>query len=1266
MNDKYKGKYPAAWTDAQVDEYRETGREPAKASNGVWVEDITRDAKVIDHWTLAEMFALYNNELESTRTAGEDEFAAALLTKAQLQFADATKWGHEELYAWLSTGKPPAKTALGNFLNDPDRFVKDVHLLNDSELVDFGLGHFGPYERNREYVLIEALDRFGLPLGTTFEDYAEYCLNRTKPKLASHGSLVNDRTRAGRLVSEWTEDELYDWAIGDIDNAGQTDDALMQAVIAALKGEWFWSKAQAAKYINDGDIPDIKDIDVERLPLHTLPDFIRETKSKAAFAVYLRKIERRPMTPMEYSNDVVKFTGVEPAQWTNAEIFARLVEGDVPERWKTVWVKDQTRAERIPASLTATELEGAYRKTLDYSDEQRTEIIQFILESLRTHGKKPYNELYDDEALAFHYDGTEPQISEEGFFVHNLYRDSQPFELWNSEEIRALLKGNIQTTHEVPTPEKLLIGHLPESWEGLAPFEQQLQWFIDDVIPMVTENGVYVDDPRRCQSSITEWTNSELVALAHGWIAGLDNVSEESLIATLADRGIIRSSDWSLTEAVAFLTDGTLPEVTDFGTDKTKYDEKTITRKSDLKFYADWANGQIALPNSKEQIINRVRELIGATTASDSEILVFLKAYAGDNKIVFEEKTLLQQLQDGTEASRRKVVKLWNFPLEATTEEALFAYKVFKPGDLTSNGVLTSDPRRDAKGAYQWSLEELRAWARGEIGQGMSSTPATLATALRNLISSISPEWDDEAVKQFAATGAQPKRASTGALVVNVLRDKKYPSDWTDADLKAWAGRELVTPAKSVDVLLTLRTRFKVPTTYTDAQVLTVVLTGEKPNDIKEPEITNPLTATDAQLKAFFKGELSVLRRDEPAIFAEARARFKINVHWTDLDIVNFYSTGQYPKKTSTGVFVVDRLRDLLSVEKWSYAEMVALAKGEIVAPKIAIKGVAFIARARIMLKVDQNLPSDKWSINEITTFLQTGVRPSSVAGNVFVNDPGREGKVALSWSNDELKAWLRKDIPASVKAPEEDLWQVAYQRFNIPNPWYHEDARSYVLTGVSVPATPSGIWIRSRERDNRSVWVWSRAEVKAWARGQILPGLNGTEQELVTHAARSFNLPTTLSESMIKSKIAAIIEDTTPMSVSFVREDLLAFAAGMKKEGGIEGQAALYQTLLYRCITRVTALTGQDFVDGWTELLQFYFNHKTDLFKPGDLYNGVPLMSISSNKQKHFQYMTTLLFNTCDPATRDEAVKRTDWTLALVGLNSDDSRHNLLAYYGV
>lgn len=1254
MADKYNGNYPKAWTDAQIDEYLESGREPDKASNGVWVTDVEREEKDLVDWTVAELFALYSGELDSTVDPGGDAFVAAIRVKARLKSADAGKWGNDELYEWLVSGKEPAKTPRGNFVNDPERFTKDVHLLNDSELLDFGLELFGPYSRDREYVLVEALERFGLPTGTTFEDYTQYCVDGSKPAVAEHGSLVHDRTRAGRLLSEWTEEEILDWIVGGIDSAGHDEKELLAAAIEQVGGEWYWSKVHVQSYLVTNTMPDSSDIETESMSMAQFLKFLRETKCDEQVKAYIAKVGREYMEPTDtFGPDVV------PKAWSDDEIQAWALEETIPAFFENVWVNDVTREERSP--LTFDETKAIFHGKITVSDAVKEESYANWQSALTDEAQ----ELYVDDALAWFFDDDEPRRTETGEFYLSKLRDSKPVVEWTDADVRMLLSEQIITKLDYDVEE--VIERKTAQWAGLGTIEQRTEWFVNETEPALTPNGVFIDDPRRKGLPIREWGDAELIALANQWIFPDTTVMAEAIIAVLFDRKLIKSDDWTLDEAAEFLNTGKEPEKTDFGNDVIGYDETALNRKSDLKFFSDWANGKVLLPNPEPQILNRVRALIGANSASDEELKGYLRGYKADGSDKFRELTLREQLDSGCPEVAQKVAYLWNLPVGSSIEECIAAYDNFEEGTLASTGVLMVDERRDVKAAKNWALEEIRAWARGEIPSSKATSPATLVTAVRSLISAIGTGWDDVSIRTFVATGEPPKTTSTGVLVVDIVRDKKYPTDWEDADLTAWAKGEIVTNVNPGDIKLTIRNRFKVPSKWTDAQMLTYVQTGEEPAPEPAQPFTNARSATDRQIEAWLRGEFEVSLALEAAAFLEARARFKLNVQWTDAAIRTYYKDGVTPAKTSNGLFVEDRLRDITSVAKWSFAEVVAFAKDEFKAPTIGKKGPAFLARARQLIQVEKGLPSGKWADVEVLTYLQTGECPVAVGGTVFTNDPSRASKQAIQWTDNELKAWLRGEIDETAMAPAQDLWERVYVKFNVPNAWYTSDARSYVLEGKVVPSTPSGIYVRDRERDLRPYYAWTRAEVKAWARGQILPGLNAQEADLVRHACTCFNIPSTLSPDFIKQRVASITEDTTPMTVGFVREDLLSFAAGMKKEGADEEKAALYHGLMLRCISRVCALKGQDFVDGWSELLKFYYDHRNTLFQWKNLYFGMGMMAVSAKQQKHYNQMTTVLYRTADPVTRDTVVRNgIDWVIALAGLPTDEARHQVMAYYGI
>ena len=260
----------------------------------------------------------------------------------------------------------------------------------------------------------------------------------------------------------------------------------------------------------------------------------------------------------------------------------------------------------------------------------------------------------------------------------------------------------------------------------------------------------------------------------------------------------------------------------------------------------------------------------------------------------------------------------------------------------------------------------------------------------------------------------------------------------------------------------------------------------------------------------------------------------------------------------------------------------------------------------------------------------------------------------------------MRGDIEETDKAKEDDLWEEIYIRFKVPVFWYREDAKKFVLDGIPVPSTPSGIYIRDRNRDHRKIEHWTRREVKAWARGQILPGIRCDEAAMANRAARLFNISTQLDAESIKKRISNIQEESTTMTVKFVEEDLKSYIKGREEAGDNAIKAAPYQTLLDRCINRVLRLQGEDFVQGWTELLNFFHANSKGVTSAKKIYIGVGQMAITGKGLRNFQNLTSVLQSTANPEGRDRAIKLIDWATALKEVPNEISRQSILAYYGL
>jgi hypothetical protein len=957
MSDKYNGNYPKAWTVQETATYIESGTEPPKTKNGLWVTDEEREERELKDWSLAELFALANGELYSFHTTGNDEFYQAVRGKALLDDRDAVKWGEEDLYNWLLFERPPEKSPNGYYISDPERWVKDASKWNDTELADLGAGYFGEPEKSQLYILDEASDRFALPHGITWEDFCLYITTKAKPAMTSNELLVNDRNRAGKLISDWSDEEVEAWLLDEIVVEDEKKTALLLArSIQLFNAGRYWTQQMVKDYV-------IRDI---------YPD-------------------------VDYKS---------------------------------------------------------------YTDEQLTVLAEQDNDKEAQHELLSRHPAFDPPPEPEDEPAPVPPVAEE------------PVDDGGAEE------------------------------QGPDP-----------------EDGGPVDEPQE---------------------------------------------------------PGPEPD---------------------------------------------------APSDDDS----------------------------GPEETEPPAV-LWT----DLVPEGTPVYEALVAG--TSDELIANTDRRRLLSASKWTLDELIGWARGLIGNSMNTTDDTLINALRVALGSFVTNWSDSVVKAFVVSQELPEGFATGVLVEDCIRDRMHPGDWRDEEVKAWAADKIRTSVPDDRILLAARNRFKIPDRLNDEEAKEYIVTGILPDDTIPPiEACKPVSKR--QLDAWLKGDLPADKADEERLFVQARQAYGIDIHWTNAHLLAYIRNGSLPQRLADGTLVEDRMRCADTCVNWSWKELRALASGQITAT-FAITDA--MERIRRLIDVQFGVSPAHWSDEDVLNYLVTNDKPKALESGVYINDPTRPMKQAIEWRDAELKAWLRGEITETVKAPEEVLWDEIYIRFRVPLFWYREDAKSYVLTGKQVPSTPSGIWVRDRNRDARPVKHWTRREIKAWCRGQIMPSITASPETMIKRAADLFGVTTLLDADSIKKRISAITEESMTMTVKFVDNDLKSYEEGRKAAGDNAAAAAPYQTLLDRCISRVLRLEGEDFVQGWTELLNFFHKNSNGIMSAKKIYTGVGQMSITPKGLRLFNNMTSVLMQTADPATRDRQVKVIEWNASLKEVTNEKTRQSILAYYGL
>ena len=162
---------------------------------------------------------------------------------------------------------------------------------------------------------------------------------------------------------------------------------------------------------------------------------------------------------------------------------------------------------------------------------------------------------------------------------------------------------------------------------------------------------------------------------------------------------------------------------------------------------------------------------------------------------------------------------------------------------------------------------------------------------------------------------------------------------------------ETATPAeesieKDDDVVSVTRAKYEISEEVADALVI----------EFASSTLDNIGTWTTELLFAVLKGQIRFPETDLKHAIIVYRQRVEIPSAWNDQQVVAFIRSGEEPKKTSNGVWVIDVTRASRAPADWSTAELEAWALGEIQAGgKSTDNGVAIELKARLKLGGEQS-----------------------------------------------------------------------------------------------------------------------------------------------------------------------------------------------------------------------------------------------------------------------------------------------------------------------
>lgn len=126
-------------------------------------------------------------------------------------------------------------------------------------------------------------------------------------------------------------------------------------------------------------------------------------------------------------------------------------------------------------------------------------------------------------------------------------------------------------------------------------------------------------------------------------------------------------------------------------------------------------------------------------------------------------------------------------------------------------------------------------------------------------------------------------------------------------------------------------------------------------------------------------------------------------------------------------------------------------------------------------------------------------------------------------------------------------------------------------------------------------------------------------------------------------------------------------YTAAMKPGQPIDAaQGAIHQTYLWQTIKWVLSKERGEFAMLYSELLGYILQNRTGVFSERYVYRFFEQLRMSTPDRRNFERVLHLLLATCDPKSRQIALRQIDFKTALSGIADNQIHQRVVGYYQV
>lgn len=147
----------------------------------------------------------------------------------------------------------------------------------------------------------------------------------------------------------------------------------------------------------------------------------------------------------------------------------------------------------------------------------------------------------------------------------------------------------------------------------------------------------------------------------------------------------------------------------------------------------------------------------------------------------------------------------------------------------------------------------------------------------------------------------------------------------------------------------------------------------------------------------------------------------------------------------------------------------------------------------------------------------------------------------------------------------------------------------------------------------------------------------------------------------------AATLSDQAQVNVQAHMQRLEEYVKVMapgRPTSTVEGAAA--QRTLWHALKLMLTRDGNEFVHHYSETLRVIHENRNGCFHARYVFRFLDSVNLTPSDRNNFERLLNLMIRTCDPATRQLAMRQVDLRTSLSGLSDERQRQKVVAYYAL